>query len=66
MSQVILWYQKNKLSVNVKKLKFMLMGTQQSIVPMENVQINVGSNALKRVTSYKYLGVKLDTNLKFD
>ena len=66
MQQVSLWYQKNQLSVNLRKSKFMLIGTQPALANMGNVTVNIGNNSLERVSSYKYLGIKLDCFLKFD
>ena len=57
---------KNKLSVNIKKSKFMLMGTQLAVSQMENVTVNIGDLSLERVSSYKYLGIKLDCHMKFN
>ncbi len=66
MSQVTNWYQKNKLSVNIKKSKFMLIGTQPALANMNNVTVNIRNQKLERVTSYKYLVIMLDSHLKFD
>ena len=44
----------------------MLLGTQQAVQQMGQVSVKVDNTCLERVTSYKYLGVKLDAHLKFD
>ena len=65
MQQVSSWYQKNKLSVNLQKSKFMLMGTQPCLAQMQEVTVTLGDTALERVNSYKYLGIQLDSHLEF-
>ena len=43
------------------------MGNPHAISVMENVAVNIGTSSLEWVTEYdKYLGVKLDSCLKFD
>ncbi len=66
MNLVTRWYQKNKLSLNLKKYKFMLIGTQPSIAAMKDVNVNIGSHSLERVATYKYLGIMIDECLIFD
>ena len=60
------WFQTNKLHVNVKKTQWMLFGTQQRLKQVDNCSIFLGENKLERVYDYKYLGVKMDSNLRWD
>ena len=56
----------NRLSVNVEKCEFMLIGTNQSIAKMDDVRIHINNEPLKHVPVAKYLGMYIDSNLKWD
>ena len=56
----------NKLSINVQKCQFMLIGTHQSIAKMADVRIHINNEPLKHVSVAKYLGMYIDSNLKWD
>ena len=43
-----------------------LVGTQQAVQQMGQVIVNVGNTTIESVNSYQYLGVKLESHLKFD
>ncbi len=51
MNSVLLWYRHSRLSDNVVKV--------------EDVKVEVNGQSLEKVTSYKYLGIKLDSQLEF-
>ena len=55
-----------KLSLNVKKCQFMLIGTHQSFANMADVRIYINNEPLKHVLVAKYLGMYFDANLKWD
>ena len=59
------WFNHNKLSLNVKKSKFMLFGTKSQVDRCVNLKVKHGQKELERVSTFKYLGVKLDPNLSF-
>ena len=44
----------------------MLIGTHQSIAKMADVIIHINNEQLKHVSVAKYLGMYIDTNLKWD
>ena len=59
------WFSKNKLSLNIKKSKLMLFGTQSQIEKLGNLVVQHNNSPLEQVDSFIYLGVKLDPQLNF-
>ena len=59
------WFAVNKLSMNCKKTKYMLFGTKPRLTAMPTALVQCGTNIIDRVTNFKYLGVKLDSQLNF-
>ena len=60
-SQICNWYHDNKLTLNVKKTKLMVIGSKNSLVSFEDFRFEPDDNvAIDRVTSFKYLGVTTD------
>ncbi len=60
------YFDTNKLSLNVPKCEFMLVGTYQSLAKFPDIRIHINNEPLKQVTVSKYLGMKIDSNLKWD
>lgn len=56
------WLKVNKLKLNVNKSKCMLLG-KHSII--QNVDIEIDNEIIEILDSFKYLGIILDSNLKF-
>lgn len=55
-----IWMEKNKLTINVQKTKYLGFGTLSDLTLLyRNVMI-------KKVDSFKYLGVYFDEKMKFD
>ncbi len=54
----------NRLSLNVPKCEFMLIGTYQSLAIMPEISIHINDEPLHKVTISKYLGMFIDSNLK--
>ncbi len=44
----------------------MLVGTYQSLANVPDIRIHMNNQPLKQVTVSKYLGMKIDSNLKWD
>ncbi len=44
----------------------MLVGTYQSLAKVPNIRIHINNEPLKQVTVSKYLGMKIESNLKWD
>ena len=67
LSRLINWCEFNKLTINISKTKHMFiprnLTDKESI---KNIQVNVATEKLQNVESYKYLGVDLEHTLSFD
>ena len=62
--KVYAWLVANKLTINVEKTEYMLIGTRQKISQIiDNPQIVTGEERVKRVSSTKSLGIIIDENL---
>jgi hypothetical protein len=59
------WLNVNKLSLNVAKTEFMVIGSRQRLAKFDDHEINVfvGNDQIERVNSSKSLGLKIDENL---
>ena len=57
------WFTKHKLTLSLKKTKFMLLGTRQRLALFVNLNLLLYSQQIDRVTVFKYLGVMLDEQL---
>ena len=61
-----LWFQANKLSLNVAKTKFMVFRTKQMHCVQDSLNIKIGSEKIERIgndcniKSFKFVGVHLD------
>ena len=60
------WCKGNKLSINIKKTKAMVIGTR-SMVKKRNVvpRLRIGTKTIEYVFQYKYPGVTIDEILSF-
>ncbi len=56
----------NRLSLNVPKCEFMLIGMYQSLAKLPEMFIHINNEPLHQVTIFKYLGMFIDSNLKWD
>ncbi len=56
------WLNVNKLSLNVAKTEFMVIGSRQRLATFDDYEINifVGNDQIERVNSSKSLGLKID------
>ena len=51
------WFKNNKLTLNVSKTKYTIIGTSQSLKSKSpNLTLSIDNNILEHVTCYKYLG----------
>ena len=58
------WLTTNKLSLNIVKTEFMVVGSRQRIKTLNNeIDIEINGNMVNQVTSVKSLGVHLDNHL---
>ncbi len=57
------WLTTNKLSLNIVKTEFMVVGTRQRIkTPNNEIDIGINGNMVNQVTSVTSLGVHLDNH----
>ena len=54
------WYTDNRLTINVKKTKFMLAGSKRMLSLFEDFELQPNGTHIDRVQSFKYLGVTTD------
>ncbi len=59
------YFIKNKLSINVKKCEYMLVGTHQALAKFRDICIKIGNISIQKVHFAKYLGMLIDENLKW-
>ena len=64
LSKIPTWLKVNKLTLNVKKTKYMLSGSRPKLELLpDNFTVGVNNVPIERVTAYKSLGVSIDENL---
>ena len=54
------------LFLNKSKTEAMLIGTHARLSAVENVNVNLGNNAIKRSLEFRYLGIVLDECLSWN
>ena len=57
------WLVDNKLSLHVGKTECLLFGSRRRLKSVENFRVFCDGTAVQRVTTVKYLGILLDSNL---
>ena len=58
------WLKSNKLTLNVKKTKYMIIGSHYRLRHLNgDLNVTVNSQQLTRVTNYRYLGIEVDKAL---
>ena len=65
LNSIMLWCERNKLSLNVKKTKNMLFGTRHRLKNTRCGKISINNTDLEIVNQYKYLGIILDSHLSY-
>ena len=60
------YFNENRLSVNIDKCQFMLIGTYQSLRKIPELNIYIDDQHVQQVSSAKYLGMLIDSTLKWD
>jgi hypothetical protein len=65
LEHVLDWTITNKLCIHPTKSEYVLFGTHQRLSKTEEPSIMLRTREIKRVLSYKYLGVTMDANLNF-
>ena len=65
LASILAYMQANKLSVNIKKCKFMVFKPIGKKKSLEKMSVTLNGHNLEEVTSLKFLGCFLDNNLNF-
>ena len=61
------WLIGNKLTLNVDKTEYMIIGTRQKLKHLSHdIDVHIGQKKLKRVTSKNVFGVTIDNQLRWD
>lgn len=67
LNKIYNWTLFNRLTMNFTKSKFQIFGNKWNLSQLKcESKINIGSEVLQRVDSYNYLGITLDSELKFE
>ena len=65
------WFRSNKLSLNAKKTKYIIFGTQINRNNMDMYNIHINNQRIERIgkslenKSFKFLGIEIDENLSW-
>ena len=65
LNEVFNWFKVNRLSLNCAKSKIVCFGTVQQLVKCASLNVQCDGVKLEQVSSYKYLGVMIDSKLSF-
>lgn len=60
LQSVSLWLQNHKLSLNVKKSKFMIIGSRTKLKNFQDMQLLVEQDDLENFTEFKHLGIVIN------
>ena len=60
------WFEINKLTLNIKKTKYMIFGTNNALRNFDDISLNYGNYIIERVYKVKYLGVIFDPMLAWN
>ena len=65
LAKVYDWLAVNKLSLNLKKTKFMLFHTHQQKIDDFIPELNIGNVTLERVNNFNFLGLTINENMSW-
>ena len=63
LSRIQLWLNRHKLTRNVSKSKFTLIGGSRRLKSFGSITLKIEEEEIEQVTSYKYLGLKINETL---
>ena len=67
LQAVIDWLRQNKLSLNVTKCEYMLLGSNKQLGKISEIgDLKVGEEEIKRVRKTKYLGLTIDETMSWN
>lgn len=61
LQKLDIWLKNNKLSLNTKKTKYMIISSKRTVVPPTSITLN--NNLIEKVNNIKYLGLIIDSHL---
>ena len=66
LDKIYKWFCANKLTINVLKSDYMLIGSRQKLAVLEgSMLLSVGGVSLSNTSSVKCLGIDIDANIKW-
>ena len=66
LTKAQLWLQTNKLTVNVKKTKYVVIASKNKLKGLNHdPEIKINNQTVERMHSYKYLGIEIDESLNW-
>ncbi len=60
------YFESNKLSMNVLKCTFVLVGTQQNLAKCNKINIKIGNESIPQATKSKHLGMQVESTLRWN
>ena len=72
LEKIAIWFQCNKLTLNVSKTKYILFKKQDRKVDLSNYSLKIGNECIERIghdceeKSFKFLGHHIDENLSWE
>ena len=60
------WSTTNRLTINTSKTKVMVFGSRSKVKKAKSVTLTLKDDILKKVPTFKYLGLTLDTTLNYN
>ena len=66
LNRVTTWMKANQLTLNVKKSKFMLIGSNAHLSKVDSIVISSDGTPLEEVQSFLYLGIVVNKNLTWE
>ena len=64
IAEIMKWMQINLLILNDEKAEFLLVGTKQQLSKMTNINVKIGHDEIKPVSSIRNLGYHQDAEMK--
>ena len=65
LANLSLWIQSNGLALNIKKTEYMVVGSHQRLKLLPAIDLRLNNVSIAKVSTYKYLGVVLDSNISW-